>query len=509
MSSVSQHAEALARIHAIIEQKKGQHILHTSEISRSDREILTHTNWLQEIISGWYLVVRPDVLPGDTTAWFANFWDFIQCYLEYHYKKEYCLSAESSLDLQLGATQIPKQIIVMAKGGSGKPLKLPYDTSLLVYKDPSRLPDEYETIRGLQVLPLVYALCKVSPKFFINQPRDAEIALQSILDPTALIRTIVKNEFKAAAGRFIGAYRFLGNVEFANKIQKGLADVGILVQETNPFIHAEPFISGRGRKSPYVTRITAMWSEFRLPVIDCFPEPLGIPKNTKDYFNLITQNYAQDAYNSLSIEGYQVSESLVQRVKSAKWNPDLNQEDREKQNILAARGYYDAFEEVKSSIIKIFRKETPGHVVEQDLQAWYQKLFSPSVNAGIINREDLFGFRQHQVYIRNSRHTPPAEDYLGELMEAFFQCLINEPHAAVRAILGHFIFVFIHPYMDGNGRLARFLMNVMFASGGYPWTIVQAIHRNQYFTSLEKASVHGDIVPFTKFILSEMKRPLA
>lgn len=148
--------------------------------------------------------------------------------------------------------------------------------------------------------------------------------------------------------------------------------------------------------------------------------------------------------------------------------------------------------------------EDLGTVAEEDLPKWYQKLFAPSARAGIILQRDLFGFRRHQVYIRNSRHSPPASASLGELMEAFFRCLKEEPHPAVRAILGHFIFVYIHPYMDGNGRVARFLMNTMFASGGYPWTIVHVNHRKTYLASLEAASVGGDLLPLTKFILREM-----
>ena len=74
-------------------------------------------------------------------------------------------------------------------------------------------------------------------------------------------------------------------------------------------------------------------------------------------------------------------------------------------------------------------------------------------------------------------------------MDALFKCLREEPHAGVRAVLGHFIFVYIHPYMDGNGRLGRFLMNVMFASGGYPWTVIEVSHRNEYLKTLEAASV--------------------
>lgn len=42
--------------------------------------------------------------------------------------------------------------------------------------------------------------------------------------------------------------------------------------------------------------------------------------------------------------------------------------------------------------------------------------------------------------------------------------LVALPYPGVRAVLGHFFFVYIHPYMDGNGRLGRFLMNALFAS---------------------------------------------
>jgi Fic family protein len=51
-------------------------------------------------------------------------------------------------------------------------------------------------------------------------------------------------------------------------------------------------------------------------------------------------------------------------------------------------------------------------------------------------------------------------------MPALFDLLENEPAPSVRAVLGHWMFGYIHPYPDGNGRMARFLMNAMLASGG-------------------------------------------
>jgi Fic family protein len=69
-------------------------------------------------------------------------------------------------------------------------------------------------------------------------------------------------------------------------------------------------------------------------------------------------------------------------------------------------------------------------------------------------------------------------------------------------VLGHFIFVYIHPYIDGNGRMGRFLMNTMLAAGGYPWIIIPVERRNEYMNALELASVNQDIIPFTKFLAS-------
>jgi len=48
-------------------------------------------------------------------------------------------------------------------------------------------------------------------------------------------------------------------------------------------------------------------------------------------------------------------------------------------------------------------------------------------------------------------------------------------HPGVRAVLGRWLFGYIHPYPDGNGRMARFVMNAMLASGGYPWTVTAFI----------------------------------
>lgn len=122
-----------------------------------------------------------------------------------------------------------------------------------------------------------------------------------------------------------------------------------------------------------------------------------------------------------------------------------------------------------------------------------------------MNPSDLAGYRNHPVYIAKSRHVPPPAGAVLDSMAALEKLLIEEPNAAVRAVLGHFIFVFIHPYMDGNGRIGRFIMNLMLISGGYNWTVIRISERARYMASLEKASAQGEIEDFTAVVASEME----
>lgn len=74
----------------------------------------------------------------------------------------------------------------------------------------------------------------------------------------------------------------------------------------------------------------------------------------------------------------------------------------------------------------------------------------------------------------------------------------------VRVVLGHVIFDHLHPYLDRNGRTWRFLMDVMLAAGGYPWTVIPVQPRNRCMAALEAASVGQDIGPFASFLTEQV-----
>jgi Fic family protein len=144
-------------------------------------------------------------------------------------------------------------------------------------------------------------------------------------------------------------------------------------------------------------------------------------------------------------------------------------------------------------------------LVRDTYRDWYREMFQPCVAAGLIQAQALAGFRNHFVYLQGSRHVPPRWEVVPDAMEALFDVLEGEKEPSVRIVLGHWLFGYIHPYPDGNGRMARFLMNAMLASGGYPWTVIRVENRDAYMKALESASVQMNIEPFATFIAERVK----
>lgn len=275
---------------------------------------------------------------------------------------------------------------------------------------------------------------------------------------------------------------------------------GYQVSESDPFVTPTPIALDLRERAPHVSRLRLDWARMREDILKVFPEAPGLPRRRDAYLRKVEETYVNDAYNSLSIEGYRVNEELIERVRSGRWNPDQHAADGEQRDALAARGYWQAFQSVKGSIGKVLGGANPGQVADRDHPDWYRELFGPSVVAGILRPSDLAGYRNGPVFIRRSMHTPPSRESVRDLMPTFFELLEAEESPAVRVVLGHFMFVYIHPYPDGNGRMGRFLMNVMAASGGYPWIIVPLARRADYMAALESASVEGNIRPFARFL---------
>jgi len=480
-------------------QDQGRHAIRSSDLPRIHRERLSRSGFLHEVMKGWYVPARPDEAPGESTAWYTSFWGFCADYLDERFGSDWCLSPEQSLAVHTGDWTVPKQLLVRSPKGANKPTQLPHGTSIFDARLKLPPPQDVETRDGLRMMTLEAALIAAGPGEYTARPAQMRAALAMVRDASDVLTGLLEGGHSKVAGRLAAAFRSIGREQIAARIVETMRAANYTVQETNPFDDA-PVIFAARETSPYVNRLRMMWAAMRDPVIEVFPASPGLPRDPGAYLKRVDDLYVNDAYNSLSIEGYKVSAALIERVRAGSWNPENDDDDRQNRNALAARGYWQAFQAVKRSLESVLRSENPGAVVDRDHAIWYRELFGPSITAGILQAADLAGYRNGPVFIRRSMHVPPSRDAVRELMPAFFELLTNESEPAVRVVLGHFVFVYIHPYMDGNGRMGRFLMNTMMAAGGYPWTIIPVDRRDDYMAALEAASVGQNIEPFAQFL---------
>jgi hypothetical protein len=503
MAAPSEKLAALSILKLL--QDQGVVAIRTGHFSRTHRERLLKAGFLREVMKGWYTPARPDELESESTGWYASFWSFCAGYLNDRFGKDWCLSPEQSINLHMGDWTVPKQLLVRTPKGGNKPTQLLFDTSVFDVRLELPPAGDIEVTNGLNVVNLPAALIGCAPSHFADHPDDLRAALSTIPDATDILRRLLGGGRSVVAGRLAGGFRNIGRDEIADRILRAMRAAGYMVHEADPF-NDKPTVTFAAREiSPYVNRLKLLWASMRGTILQAFPAPPGIRKDVATYLTQVDDLYTTDAYNSLSIEGYRVSAELIERVRSGNWNPDADQNDRQNRNALAARGYWQAFQSVNKSLESILNGENPGSVVSRDSDEWYAQLFGPSVTAGIVKPADLAGFRNGPVYIRRSMHVPPGHEAVRELMPQFFDLLKAEVEPAVRVVLGHFVFVYIHPYMDGNGRMGRFLMNAMMTAGGYPWTIIPVERRTEYMTALESASVGQNIKPFAEFLASLLK----
>ena len=483
-----------------LQDNDGIAIIKSDALSRTHRERLLTNGFIKEVIKGWYISSNPSKRKGDTTSWYAGFWKFCSVYLNYRFNNDWCLSPEQSLSLYCENWTIPKQLFVRSPKASNNVTNLIFDTSIL--DAALTMPKNNEIIEknGIRIFSLISALIACTPNFFSQNSIDARTALSAVKASSDILAPLLDGGNSLIAGRLAGAFRNIGKDSIAEDIIKTMKAAGYHIRESDPFENKIKLNLDNRYFSPYVSRIKLMWQQMREQVLQYFPKSPGLPPDTSLYFKQVDDKYKSDAYHSLSIEGYKVTSELIELVTSGNWNPDINSKDRELADTLAARGYFEAFNAVKKSIEKIFKGQNSGKVVDDDHGDWYRAMFAPCVAAGLIRTSDLAGYRNGQVFISNSNHIPMSSEGVRDAMPALFELLQDEKEPAVRAVLGHFIFVFIHPYMDGNGRIGRFLMNVMLASGGFPWTIVPVEKRDEYMVALEKASVEKNINDFAKFI---------
>jgi len=492
-------AESLAILHGL--QKDGRRVFKSDDLGRAHRERLVQNGFLQEVMKGWLISSSPSARAGDSTPWYASFWEFCARYCNDRFGNDWHLSPEQSLLLHAENTVIPTQVVAYTPKGTNHKVELLFGTSFYDLKqaDMPAAPDVVVR-NGLRLFSPAAALVKAPEAFFARNPIETQIALSGLADATDVLRHLLDGGRTVKAGQIAGALRRIGRPDMADEIIKTMKSASYDVRESDPFAPEQTFGTLPAIASPIVGRMQAMWESMRGGVIASFPRAPGLPKDKNAYLHFVDDIYKSDAYHSLSIEGYSVTPALIERVQRGDWHPERHDEDRQSRDAMAARGYWQAFGRVKETVAGVIAGGNAGALVRTAHRDWYRELFQPCVAAGLINAGALAGYRNDAVYLRTSRYVPPRWEAVRDAMPALFDLLENEPEPGVRAVLGHWLFGYIHPYPDGNGRMARFLMNAMLASGGYPWTVIRVEDRDAYLAALDRASIDMRIEPFAALI---------
>ena len=490
-------------------QEGGRCVFQSKELSRVHRERLLRNGFIQEVMKGWLISSSPTARPGDSTPWYASFWEFCARYCEVRFGQQWHLSPEQSLLLHAENSVIPTQVIVSSPRGTNNNVGLLIGTSLYDLKE-AQMPAAADLTErdGLRLLSPDAALVRVSESFFARNPVETRVVLASIRDASDLLRRLLHGGHSVVAGRLAGAFRRIDRPALADEIVTTMKSVGYDVRESDPFAADEPVGPLPVAVPPIVRRLQAIWESMRPRVLEVFPVSPGLPRDTEAYLQFVDEIYRSDAYHSLSIEGYGVSPELIERVSTGDWDPDNQAADRQSRDGLAARGYWQAFQIVKANVADIIAGAKPGSLVRNSHREWYRELFQPCVAAGLLESSALAGYRSDAVFLRASRYVPPRWEAVRDAMPTLFDLLESEREAGVRAVLGHWLFGYIHPYPDGNGRIARFLMNAMLASGGYPWTVIRVEDRTPYLAALDSASIDLDIGPFATLMAEQVRRSM-
>ena len=497
-------AESLDVLKAL--QEGGRRVFRSDDLSRVHRERLVENAFLLEAMKGWLISANAGDRAGDSTPWYASFWEFCARYCGERFGDEWCLSPEQSLLLHGERTVIPEQVVVNSPKATNHLTKLLYDTSLYDLKVGSMPAASSLVMReGLHLFSPEAALAGVGENFFARNPVESQVVLASLADASGLLRLLLDGGNSTKAGYLAGAFRRIGRAELADEIVRAMKRAGYDVRESDPFEVGQTFGRPQPRAAPIVGRLEMMWQAARDTVIKNFPKAPGLPKDSAAYLRNVDEIYQSDAYHSLSIEGYSVTPEIIERVRKGDWNPEIDEADRKNRDAPAARGYWQAFKVVKESVSAVLGGANPGGRARADHKEWYGELFQPCVTAGLFKPSDLAGYRNNAVYLRTSRYAPPRWEAVRDAMPALFDLLEKEAEPSVRAVLGHWLFGYIHPYPDGNGRMARFVMNVMLASGGYPWTVIRMRDRKAYLAALDRASIDMHIKPFTTLIAQRVQ----
>lgn len=489
--------------------KKGNVLRTVEDIpDNTVRAILKRENLIFSIRRGYFILKKPEDEPKQ--LFLLLYWRIIEMMLERY--KPWSIRAESALQLLIGNEGDQKHLLVRTGKKINKTLILPFGfrISLLFDKDfdPRTMTKIKVAGQTLYVdVPEKVLFDAVSYRRHISP--DYKSFVRGTRFNSRLIEALyAKRPRPVIIQRIIEIVRKNGREDLASELQRIMKTY--TYYRVSKKREARPRIVKKPEKEmvpPWVSKQEELIRAFERKLEDTvMADVRQLPRlQLNGLIENAEEHKRYDIYHSTTLEGYRITPEEVDAVVLGKVPSEVKDKEKhieEIRNRMAILGYSEAFDFVVEQVRKDFGK---GRVSEDLVKDIYYHLFKPSADSGIIDYIDLVTYRNTPAFIRGTSYVPPAASKLVDLMESFERSINRVKNAVIKAIVAHYFFVTIHPYVDGNGRTARLLMNYLLLTSGYRWATVRAEQRKPYFDALTEGQLHEDIVPFGEFIIDLMK----
>lgn len=219
------------------------------------------------------------------------------------------------------------------------------------------------------------------------------------------------------------------------------------------------------------------------------PLPPALTRNLNDWFRV------ELTYTSNAIEG----NTLTRRETAVVIEKGLTVGGKTLKEHLEATNHAHALDFVHSLI-----KKKPSQLSTRDVLDIHDMILKG------IDDDNAGHYRSLPVRISGSLVVLPNPRKVPDLMDDFLSWLTGKPdlHPVAFAGEAHYRLVSIHPFVDGNGRTARLLMNLLLMMAGYPPAIIRKRDRLTYLSALEKAQLGASKADYEKLIAKAADRSL-
>ena len=214
------------------------------------------------------------------------------------------------------------------------------------------------------------------------------------------------------------------------------------------------------------------------------------PNNKKEMYKWLKTELA---YTSNAIEG----NTLTRKETELVIDDGITSTSKPIKDYIEAINHAKAFEK-----IIVFLKENKN--INENFMLDIHKI----ILTGLDNDNAGF-YRNCRVRISGSTVIMPNPLKVPDLMINFYNWLDeNMDNEPLTAILAHLKFVSIHPFVDGNGRCVRLLMNTILLQFGFVPIVIRPTDRKRYLSVIENYQLKGDEKPYTNFMLNLLNRTM-